>query len=51
MQRYWQSERAKRRIELINNVLTEEALEIYRDFAASGALVYNGRQGNPAARD
>lgn len=42
----WESELAKRGIELINNVLTEEALAVYRDFAASGALVYNARQGN-----
>jgi len=41
----WQEELAKRGVELINNVLTEEAVAVYRDFAASGALVYNGRGG------
>jgi len=42
----WEQELAKRGIELINNVLTEQAVAVYRDFAASGALVYNGRQGS-----
>jgi len=41
----WDQELAKRGVELINNVLHEQAIEVYRDFAASGALVYNGRQG------
>lgn len=41
----WDKELAKRGIELIDNVLTEEALAVYRDFANSGALVYNARQG------
>lgn len=41
----WEQELAKRGIELVNHVLTEEALQVYRDFAASGALVYNSRQG------
>ncbi|MBX3080995.1 MAG: nucleoside deaminase [Anaerolineae bacterium] len=41
----WDKELAKRGIELINNVLTEEALAVYRDFATSGALVYNPRSG------
>lgn len=41
----WERELAKRGIELINNVLTEEALAVYRDFANSGSLVYNARQG------
>jgi tRNA(Arg) A34 adenosine deaminase TadA len=41
----WERELAKRGIELINNVLTAEAVAVYRDFAASGALVYNARQG------
>ncbi len=39
----WDQELAKRGIELINDVLKEEALAVYRDFAASGALVYNAR--------
>lgn len=41
----WDKELEKRGIELINNVLREEALQVYRDFAASGAFVYNARQG------
>lgn len=41
----WEHELAKRGIELINNVLREEAVQGYRDFAAHGALVYNARQG------
>jgi tRNA(Arg) A34 adenosine deaminase TadA len=41
----WDQELAKRSIELVNNVLTDEALQVYRDFAASGKLVYNARQG------
>jgi tRNA(Arg) A34 adenosine deaminase TadA len=42
----WERELARRGIELINNVLTEQALAVYRDFAAAGALVYNSRQGD-----
>jgi tRNA(Arg) A34 adenosine deaminase TadA len=42
----WEHELARRGIELINHVLTEDALTVYRDFAASGALVYNARQGS-----
>lgn len=41
----WDKELAKRGIELIDNVLKDEAIKVYRDFAASGALVYNARQG------
>jgi tRNA(Arg) A34 adenosine deaminase TadA len=41
----WEHELARRGIELVNHVLTEQALQVYRDFAASGALVYNARQG------
>lgn len=41
----WEAELAKRGIALTNNVLRDEALAVYRDFAASGALVYNARQG------
>ncbi|MDX2160719.1 MAG: nucleoside deaminase [bacterium] len=41
----WQHELAKRGIELIDNILTDEAVAVYRDFAASKALVYNGRRG------
>ncbi|MFN8529472.1 MAG: nucleoside deaminase [Anaerolineae bacterium] len=42
----WENELAKRGIELINNVLTDEAIKVYKDFAASKALVYNSRQGS-----
>lgn len=41
----WEQELAKRGIELTNNLLTEEAIKVFRDFAASGSVVYNGRQG------
>ena len=41
----WDAELAKRGIELVNNVLREEALKAYRDFAAGGNFVYNARQG------
>jgi len=41
----WKNELAKRGIELVENILHDEAVQVYRDFAASGALVYNGRQG------
>ncbi len=43
---HWDDELTKRGIELVQNVLHDEAVEVYRDFAASGALVYNGRQGD-----
>ena len=41
----WDRELARRGIELVNDVLTEEALQVFRDFVASGAIVYNGRGG------
>ncbi len=41
----WEHELNKRGIEVINNILTEEALTVYRDFAASNAVVYNARGG------
>jgi tRNA(Arg) A34 adenosine deaminase TadA len=41
----WDQELAKRGIELITNVMREEALAVARDFAASGRLVYNARLG------
>lgn len=43
----WQNELAKRGIELVNHVLTEEAVAVFRAFADSGAVVYNARQGAP----
>lgn len=42
----WQQELARRGIDFIDNVLTDEAVKVFRDFAASGALVYNARQGD-----
>ncbi len=41
----WENELARRGIELTNNVMTEEALQVYRDFAASQNFVYNSRLG------
>jgi tRNA(Arg) A34 adenosine deaminase TadA len=41
----WDEEMRKRGIEIINNVLTDEAVAVFRAFAVSGALVYNGRGG------
>jgi tRNA(Arg) A34 adenosine deaminase TadA len=41
----WENELARRGIELMNHVLTEEALQVYRDFAASQQFVYNSRLG------
>ncbi len=41
----WRDELARRSIEVIEGVLRDEALEDFRAFAASGAPVYNGRQG------
>ncbi len=47
----WEQELAKRGIELVNNVLKEQAIEVYRAFAASNALVYNSRQGSVDRQD
>jgi tRNA(Arg) A34 adenosine deaminase TadA len=41
----WERELGKRGIEVINNVMSAEAVAVFRDFASSGALVYNGRGG------
>ena len=41
----WREELAKRGIELIEGLMREEALHGFRDFAAAGSVVYNGRQG------
>jgi tRNA(Arg) A34 adenosine deaminase TadA len=37
----WERELERRGIEVVNQVLKEEALQVFRDFAGSGALVYN----------
>lgn len=42
----WDQELATRGIDLVNNVLHDEAVAVYRDFAASGNVVYNARQGD-----
>ncbi|MEM7116635.1 MAG: nucleoside deaminase [Chloroflexota bacterium] len=42
----WDQELEKRGVELVNNVLRDEAIAVYKAFAASGSLVYNGRSGN-----
>jgi tRNA(Arg) A34 adenosine deaminase TadA len=42
----WKAELAKRGIELIEDVLKEEAMAVYRQFADSRAFVYNARLGN-----
>ncbi len=41
----WDKELEKRGIEFVDHVLQDEALQVFRDFAASGAPVYNARQG------
>ena len=41
----WRGELARRGIELVEGVLRDRALADFRAFAASGALVYNGRGG------
>ena len=41
----WDEELARRGIALIRDVLNAEAIDVFRAFAASGSLVYNGRQG------
>ncbi len=41
----WAEEFEKRGIEVIDNVLRDEAIAVYKAFAASDAVVYNARQG------
>mgnify|MGYP005838727951 CR=1 FL=1 len=41
----WQAELGRRGIDLIDGLLNAEAIEVFRAFRASGALVYNGRGG------
>ena len=41
----WQKELVQRGIEVIENVLAEEACKVFRDFGESGQPVYNGRSG------
>lgn len=42
----WDEELRRRGVEVQQDVLREEAIAVFRDFAASGALVYNGRGGD-----
>ena len=41
----WQEELERRGISVTDNVLKDEACEVFRAFRDSGRLVYNGRQG------
>ena len=42
----WQREWEKRGLEVTNNVLRDEAIAVYKEFAASQQLVYHGRLGS-----
>ena len=46
----WDDELTRRGIEVIDHVLTDEALAVFRDFATSGALVYNAGGGGRSPR-
>jgi tRNA(Arg) A34 adenosine deaminase TadA len=41
----WRGEWQRRGIDLIENVGREDALEVFREFAATNPIVYNGRKG------
>lgn len=41
----WEGELNRRGIAVTNNVLRKEAIAVFQEFAASGAVVYNGRGG------
>jgi len=41
----WRSELERRGIELVEDVLREEAIEVYKEFSASREFVYNARLG------
>lgn len=43
---HWKEELERRGIEVVDNLLKDEAVAVFRDFAASGSYVYNARQGN-----
>jgi tRNA(Arg) A34 adenosine deaminase TadA len=40
---HWRAELEKRGIEVIEDVLADEACEVFRDFGSSGQPIYNGR--------
>jgi len=42
----WEGELTRRGINVINNVLREEAVTVFKQFRDSGSLVYNGRLGD-----
>lgn len=42
----WKAEIEKRGVEVIDNINTEMATAVFRDFGASNSLVYNGRLGD-----
>ncbi len=42
----WEAELNKRGIEVINNVMRQEACAVFQAFADSNLFVYNGRSGN-----
>ncbi len=42
----WADELHKRGVELVNNVLHDEACQVFRAFRESGSIVYNARQGD-----
>lgn len=44
----WKTELEKRQIDVTDGIMTEQACEVFRDFAKSGQLVYNGRLGDGA---
>src|SRR5690606_8872234 len=41
----WDDQLRQRGVELVDGILNDEAVAVFRDFAASGAVVYNARQG------
>jgi len=41
----WRRELERRGIDVVTDVLRDEAIAVYREFAASQQLVYNGRLG------
>ncbi|MFO7661931.1 MAG: nucleoside deaminase [Chloroflexota bacterium] len=42
----WRNELKKRGIDIIEDIMREEALEAYREFSAAERLVYNARKGS-----
>ncbi|GAA4651590.1 nucleoside deaminase [Kistimonas scapharcae] len=44
----WKGEFKKRGIDVTDNILTNEAIAVFRQFRDEGHVVYNARQGEPA---